>query len=221
MTSDGASAGPLHATESREVSRASAPALAGQRPVSRSNMPSKTADAIEISVPSSVGYIVETVTNMLPTVQRLIGAAFVGLLVAWQLPAPASATSSPVKMPHFPFSGGLVRKDRVSNVLDEAVLTSPLSAEERQTAYSAYQDAQLVLRDIPYVALPKGSVTEDGCISLLWNSSGRSVIMVFGGDGNVVFSIKEPGGKFGDNIRQFSVEDPVPGELKWEFSRIF
>lgn len=97
----------------------------------------------------------------------------------------------------------------------EAMLErTPIEPEHKEVARTAVSEgAAIARREFPD-ARPYIALTEEGILTLQWQSPGKGLMLVFTGDGTATYSIKELGGWYTTDAREFALDSGLPSEVR-------
>ncbi len=80
-------------------------------------------------------------------------------------------------------------------------------------ARSAVSDAAAIARREFPNSTPSVELTEEGVLTLQWQTPRKGLMVVFVGDGTATYSIREPGGWYSASPKEFSLNAEMPHEL--------
>ena len=86
-------------------------------------------------------------------------------------------------------------------------LVDPEAVEDARAALD--QAARFVERELPD-AQAFATLSDEGLVTLRWQKGGEGMLLIFAGDGLGTYAIREHGGAYGTNYREFDLKDPLP-----------
>jgi hypothetical protein len=102
---------------------------------------------------------------------------------------------------------------QLANAITAAHDATVFDPEEADVARAALADAKRFVNAYLPDAEPSILWSDDGLLTLQWRKDRRGLIVIFPGDNTATYSIKEPGGFYSANGREFPVTAGLPAEI--------